>query len=159
MNRANSLMKMAGDVFLKHVRRLNYDKIYENNAWKNRRIMNAIYELRKGEKSLEEKIVQGKLSPELRPSDAIKAMATQATGMGTTLWFTEEELQKKNMLNTLIACGQFTMCWNLLEYVQNLKKDSSNTNQRHQALMQCEAKIMEDWKKFQADPFWMINKK
>lgn len=155
MNRVNSLMKLSGDVFLKHIRNLNYDKIYENKEWANRSIMNAIYELREGER-YEKKIKEGELSPELRPSQLIKDVAKMATGMGTTLWFTEEELQKKNMLNTLIACGQVTMCWNLLEYIQNLKKDNANTNQKHQDLIKCEGLIMEHWKKFQDKPLWMI---
>jgi predicted acylesterase/phospholipase RssA len=158
MNRANALMKMAGDVSLKHFRRLNYDKIYENKDWENRRIMNAIYELREGE-AYEKKIEEGKMSPDLRPSQKIKDIARTATGMGTTLWFTEEELQKKDMLNTLIASGQVTMCWNLLEYIQNLKKESSNTNPKHQELIKCESLIMAHWKQYQDDPFWLIKKK
>lgn len=158
MNRANSLMKMAGDVFLKHVRRLNYSRIYKDDSWENRRIMNAIYELRKTEKAWKEKINKGELSPELAPSDAVGEVARKATVMGTTLWFTKDELEKENMLDTIIACGQFTMCWNLLEYIHNIEKNNRNTNQLHLALVQqCKAKVTDDWNKFKADPYWMVN--
>lgn len=158
MNRVNSLLKMAGDVFLKHVRRLNYNKVYKDDSWKNRRIMNAIYELKKTEQGLQEKMQKGEISKDLFPSDAISDIAKKATAMGTTLWFTKDELEKENMLDTIIACGQFTMCWNLLEYMHNIGKDNTNTNQRHQQLMQCKEKVRSDWEKFKSDPYWMVKR-
>jgi len=42
--------------------------------------------------------------------------------MSTTLWFTKKELEgKDNMLDVLIACGQFNTCWNLLEYIEKIE--------------------------------------
>lgn len=156
-NRANSLLKLTMDVFLKHVRRLNYRRLYEDSGWKNRRIMNAVYELRKGEKKLEEKIRKGEIKPELIPSEAVQKVAEKAASMGTTLWFTKEELDGK-MLDSLIACGQFTMCWNLLEYIGKIKKDASNTTPAHINLVGIEAQLMQHWKAFNANPFWLIEK-
>ncbi|MCH4183710.1 MAG: hypothetical protein LKF48_11240 [Prevotella sp.] len=39
---------LATDVFMKHIRRQNYNSIYEDAKWLYRRIMNGIYELRAG---------------------------------------------------------------------------------------------------------------
>lgn len=157
MNRAKSLLKMANDVFLKHIRRLNYNKIYDAKTWENRRIMNAIYELRKGEEKLNKKIEDGTISKDLIPSSKIQDVATIAASMGTTLWFTREELSRQNMLKSIIACGQFTTCWNLLEYIRKLKKDSHNTGENHMHLITCENQLTKDWERFNDDPYWMVN--
>jgi predicted acylesterase/phospholipase RssA len=157
LNRSNSLLMMTSEVFLKHIRRLNYNKIYQDSSWKNRRIMNAIYELRTEEERLQTKIKSGKLSEELVPSSAIQKVASIASAMGTTLWFTKDELEEKDMLNSIIACGQFTMCWNLLEYIQKIKNNSVNTNERHLELLKLEEQLMDFWNKFKDEPFWLVN--
>lgn len=159
VNRINSLMKMTNDVFLKHIRRLNYRQVYNDDSWKNRRIMSAIYELADREK-LARKVKKNTMKEELLPSEAIEKVANRAKSMGTTLWFTKEELRKgednRNMAEAIIACGQFTLCWNLLLYIEKLKVDSENTNTAHEALMICEPDLMKHWKKFQENPYWLI---
>jgi len=66
---------MNGSVFLKHIRRLNYRSIYKDDLWKNRRIMNAIYELRPGEPELISKIKKGEIADYLAPSEAVQKVA------------------------------------------------------------------------------------
>jgi predicted acylesterase/phospholipase RssA len=156
MNRTNSLLKLANEVFLKHVRRLNYANVFDDHSWKNRRIMNAIYELKWSSVNLKKKIEDEHLPAYLIPSSNIQEVATTAASMGTTLWFTPDELKKRDMLNSLIATGQFTMCWNLLEYIEKLKLDRSNTNPQHQMIMQLEKQLRQDWITFNANPKWMV---
>ena len=156
MNRVSSLMQMTNEVFLKHVRRLNYRLVFNDPAWINRRIMNAIYELREGETNINSKLSAGTLPIFLAPSDAIKNVATTASSMGTTLWFTEEELEKRDMLNVLIACGHFTLCWNLLKYIGDIKKSTVNLTPQHQGLIACEVQLQQHWKQFQEDPLWLV---
>jgi len=156
MNRLDSVLKMTNSVFLKHVRRLNYQKIYGDDSWKNRRIMNAIYELREGEEKLQSKIANQQIADYLVPSVAVQQTATLAAGMGTTLWFTKEDLVKDHMLNALIACGQFTICWNLLEYVDKISKDPSNTTPAHALLIACREQLLADWEHFKTDPYWLV---
>jgi hypothetical protein len=71
------------------------------------------------------------------------------------LWFTPDELKKKDMLNCLIATGQFTTCWNLLEYLEKLKLDDTNTNETHKQLLQLEKQLRQDWTAFNTNPKWM----
>lgn len=75
--------------------------------------------------------------------------------MGTTLWFTEED-KTKGIPDALIAAGQYTICWNLLEYIDKIKKDSSNLNDSHQGILECEARLKADWEKFQKDPLFKL---
>ncbi len=158
LNRSNSLLKMTGEVFLKHIRRLNYDKIYRDKSWKNRRIMNAIYELRKEETKLQRSIKNQKLRKECIPSESIQKVASVASSMGTTLWFTKDELKKENMLNSIIACGQFTLCWNLLDYIEDIKKNSENINENHKQLILLEDQLLNHWQRFNTDPFWLVHR-
>lgn len=156
VNRANSLLKMTNSVFLKHIRRLNYSKIYKDKLWINRRIMNAIYELRSEEPKLQKQISEEKIPKDLIPSQAIQDMATKAAKMGTTLWFTEKEI-KDGMLDAIIACGQFTMCWNLIDYINDIKKDPKNTNENHKKLLKIEPQLLEHWKEFNKEPLFLVN--
>lgn len=158
LNRFNSVLLLTMNVFLKHVRRLNYKMLYSDKSWTNRRIMNAIYELKSNEKSLESKVSKGLLPQELMPSKSMQHNSDLASSMGTTLWFTEEQLKTDKMLDVIIACGQYNTCWNLLEYIHSLKADKSNTNSEHIRLMECEKDLLTLWRKFQIDPTGMVSK-
>lgn len=157
VNRANSLLKMTNDVFTKHIRRLNYKTIWADEKWKNRRIMNAVYELRPGERKLNKKIETGRISEGLIPSDSIQTVANIASKMKTTLWFSEEELTHHGMLDSLIACGQFTTCWNLIEYIEKIEKNKVNINSSHLELKENKDILLEHWDRFKKDPFWMLD--
>ena len=152
-NRKNSVLKMVGEVFLKHVRRLNYRQLYEDRSWHNRRIMTAIYELKTG-KDFKNK----NLPSYLIPLPKLQEVADLAASMGTTLWFTPSQIQKQNMMNALIACGQFTLCWNLLEYIEIAKIDKENLSSNHDHILKLENKLKSDWESFNEDPYWLVNK-
>ena len=124
--------------------------------------MNAIYELRPGEEKLEEKIREGRIPNYLIPSDKIREVAKTAASMSTTLWFTKKEFEgETNMLNSVIACGQFNTCWNLLEYIEKIegiKLGEDNTTPNHQVIIDTKSQLMKHWEKFQENPFWMVEK-
>jgi hypothetical protein len=118
--------------------------------------MNAIYELRPGEKKLKSKIENGKISSNLIPTKELQAIALKASKMGTALWFTKDEL-KNNLPNSIIASGQFNTCWNLLEYIEKLKGNANNTNEDHKIIINCEPQLMTHWEQFKSNPLWMVN--
>lgn len=151
VNRVKSTMKMTSTVFLKRVRSLNYGVVYNNLEWKNRRMMNAIYELLEDDETLAK---TGKLIP----SKEMCNVTSTASNMGTTLWFTKEELEKKNMLNALIACGSFTICWNLLNYLNNIDGQSENLNANHKYLVSQKHLLEKHWNDFKTNPFWLNEK-
>lgn len=160
-NRIDSMLKMTNDVFLKHIRRLNYQTIFNDPSWKNRRIMNAIYELRAEEKQIVTKFKNGILPEYLMPSSLLQSVATKASKMETTLWFKKEELDRSsvtpyNLLDAIIACGQFTICWNLLEQIEKIKKDKVNVSASLMRLLDCEMQLKEKWNKFNENPYWMV---
>ncbi len=160
VNRMKSVMKMTGEVFLKHVRRLNYRILYNDTSWKNRLIMNAIYELVPGKGKVDEKIKSSRIITHSFPSDKIREVAEKAASMSTTLWFTGSELNpggdEKSMPDALIACGQFNLCWNLLEYIEKIEKKRENTTANHDLIIGCKEQLLKDWERFRENPYWLV---
>lgn len=157
-NRAKSANILISEVFMKQIRRLEYGTIYNDLEWRPRLIMNAVYELNYENANLRNK----KYNTEL-PSEALQQAAEAASTMGTTLWFTNEELEgKKNKLNALVACGQFTICYNLIDYIERvMKKDNKVSYEKYTPEVKAQidalyAKLQEDWARFNEDPYWMV---
>ncbi|HWY11927.1 MAG TPA: patatin-like phospholipase family protein [Bacteroidia bacterium] len=165
INRRNSVKKLISDVFIKHMRWFSYERVYGDPQWKTRLIMNAAFELT-DEEVEKRKRKYSKLSKELsEPGADIILAATEASAVDTTLWFTQKELEgNRNKLNTLIACGQFTMCFNLLEYFEkfihneNYIEDFNAYDEiTKNALDQLHTALLEDWQNFKKNPYWMVN--
>ncbi|MCD9576246.1 patatin-like phospholipase family protein [Flavobacterium soyae] len=172
INRIKSLTILLMDVFLKVTRRLNYDKLYENDQYKYRRISNLVRELT--EFDYNNRLTREKIKASTRPhllsvsgnyndliGKNIKSIAESAANFGTTLWFTEENKTEK-MLDKLIASGQFTMCHNLIVYLEKLiyTKDSgfdeleSNIKEEIKDLYNT---CLKDWQKFKDHPMIMVD--
>lgn len=156
MNRAKSVIMMSSSVFLKRIRRMNYASLYSDKDWQNRLVTNTIYELRAGEKWAS-RFKNGTLADYLKPSMAIQENSSKAANMGTTLWFTERD-KARGVPEAILAAGQYTICYNLLDYIDKIKKKRDNLNENHQLIIACEQQLQDAWKKFQEDPLWMVSK-
>lgn len=166
MNRAKSVVMMSSQIFLKRMRQLNYDVLYENPAWNNRRITTTVYELRP-EEDWQSRLADpdGKrkrkdemeLPAYLAPSDAVQQNSVRAANMGTTLWFTAED-KAAGLPQALLASGQYTMCYNLLDYIEKMEQDPTNLTEGHSLIIACKPQLLAAWQKFQIDPQWMVPK-
>ena len=164
INRRNSVTKMISKVFIKQMRWFSFERVYGDYAWKPRLIMNAVFEL-STEDVEKRKIKYPFLSQEiLNPGKEIMTVSDKAMKMATTLWFTEEHLKgNKNMPNTIIANGQYTLCFNLIEYFEKFifnvkyKKDFEKYSPelKHELQILYNS-LLADWKKFKENPYWMI---
>lgn len=157
MNRAKSVLSMSSVVFLKRIRQMSYNSIYSDKKWNNRVVTSTIYELRPDEtwQSMDK---NDTLPEYLVPSEAIQQNSVLAASMGTTLWFTPED-KAAGMPQAILSCGQYTMCFNLLDYIEKIEKDPTNLTQGHELIKACKPQLMEAWQKFQADPQWMLPKR
>lgn len=163
-NRISSVVTMVSDINLKHTRRLIYDKFYDQPVWDNKRVANFIYELSEiNHIKRRSKILTSALREEdkltLLDIDTLVPIAEAARKMGTTLWFDEDDT-KKELLKNIIACGQFTMCGNLLEYLATLEADekyyASLDEPSKEEIKDLKKQLVDDWNAFKSDPYWLL---
>jgi len=145
--RLNSMLRLSQAIFMKPIRQMRYSAVYENERWTNRRITNNVNEL-----SSRGSYRWKKNYPDyLKPSDVMKANSDMASSFATTLWFTKDD-KEKGVPEALFAAGQYNICMNLLEYIENLQKNSQNTNENHQRIMTLEQQLRSDWLQFLQNP-------
>lgn len=170
-NRISSVISMVTEVFMKQVRRQEYARVYNDAAWKPRLIMNAIYELSSVKKKETDENEKSFVSEKLgTPGKAITETANKAESMGTTLWFTPGQIEKgrgeRNMPDALIACGQFTGCYNLLIYIEKTVwgKEYSEGYEKYpeelkRRVENLHKRLLSDWNRFNENPYWLIDEK
>jgi len=148
--RMSSAVKMVNDVFLKQIRRLNYDLIYASTDLQNKIITSTVYELN-GQKTAYTRGFKVNEKIEPIPSEKLKAVALTASETPTTLWWDETDIAKDRM-DTLIACGQFTTCYGLMDYILKLKKQDIKSDEMDALYTQ----LQKDWKAFNKKPLGMV---
>ena len=105
--RFSSLATLAGNVFMKRIRQLQFSGII-NDARRGKLVsFNLIYDLNPSF----ERAALWKLAPDLKPTDRMVEISKTAEAFATTLW-----IDKKN-LDNIIVCGQITTCFSLLKYL------------------------------------------
>lgn len=163
INRRNSASQMMTKVVIKQLRWFSFERVYGDKDWRPRTILNAAFELTGEEVEKRKRKYPFYTEELLNPGDKIIQVAEKALRMGTTLWFTESQLKGEyNMPATIIACGQFSMCFNLLEYFEKFlwhpryQKDYEKYSPEiKESLMLLHQRLLIDWNKFREDPYWM----
>ena len=156
--RLTSGAKMVNDVFLKQIRRLNYDLFYSSPKLENRRASALIYKLTKAQfkdKESDENRGEEPLEDIPSPDDKIFNSAKIATETETTLWFTKADREVERLKN-LVACGQFTACYTLLKYVCNFNASKSDTDSND--IEDVKKNLLDHWKEFIDNPYWLWEK-
>lgn len=160
--RWRSTMRVAMDIYDLHLRRVNYESMFNDPDWLNKVKSVSIYELSKSNENVFQRQMARKGFDEytialLSPSDAMKSVAEYARRLGTTLWFSKDDMtSEKNIVDALISCGQFTMCNNLLEYILQLEKDYKEVR-TDETIQQLKRELLSDWAQFQANPKFMLS--
>ncbi|ASU32906.1 patatin-like phospholipase family protein [Mucilaginibacter xinganensis] len=153
--RAESVLLLNMSVFLKRIRQLLYNTFYGSPEWKNRGKGNHIYDL-----SFSNNINRNRspVPPPMVPSRDLQIVAQVAFNMGTTLWFDQADGLQLHDEACIIACGQFTTCYNLLEYVNRLIKNPSAYDAAYKnRLLNLQQQLTGDYEHFKTDPFFMYN--
>ena len=176
--RLNSTLSMVMDINLKQTRRLIFDiffgNFYGQDVWENRRLFDVIYELSTFNRASRERSIRNKFpgNPDaqallLEGCLELNAVGEEARTMGTTLWYDHDDAKEKRMMK-VVACGQFTTCAKLLEYVLDLEQTmrteaalpegqrSIQFSPEDKAIFdQVKGQLLEDWKKFKGDPYFV----
>ena len=169
INRLRSLGTLLLNVFLKVVRSLNYIRLYEDDRYEHRRIATLIKDLtRKNFRKTATEIknnqsVSGPENPGIFSGNydsaigkEIEKVVDEASGFGTTLWFTEPQKVGK-LLEKLVATGQLTMCYNMIRYLEKLiftpENGFGNLEMGVQAdIRQLYEDCKKDWEHLKKDP-------
>lgn len=149
LERISSSFTMINYIFIRQLRRLNYELLFSKDHYKNRRISTTIYQLTEVKSTLdtmEERENKQQCISEIPNLGKIKKAARIASEMPTTLWWNPED-RKAQRLDYIIACGQFTTCFNLITYIEKLPLDMKN----HDTDMLL-AFLKADWEQFKKNP-------
>jgi predicted acylesterase/phospholipase RssA len=154
--RSDSVLMLNTNVFMKRIRQLLYNTFYDSPQWENRGKGNHIYDLSfSGDLHNEQNPPP---TPFLNPSREIKIVAQTAFNMGTTLWFDKANIEQQHSEACIIACGQFTTCYNLLGYIEKLLLSPSAYDAIYQGrLLALKRHLTDDYEHFKIDPFFMYN--
>ena len=154
MNRANSVIDMTSEVFLRRMRQVNYNNLYEDPEWHNRLMSNMVKALRPDERwsRRTSRMING---VDLIPSTVIQDNSQLAAKMGTTLWFTQE-MKDQKMPEALMSAGQYTMCYNLICYIDKIQNDNTNLSTAHARLVAVLPQLLDAWQEFQKNPHYML---
>jgi predicted acylesterase/phospholipase RssA len=143
--RVSSLFALAASVFMRRIRRLVYDSVYEDKRFEKKLVPNLIYDL------LLNRPYPSALSW-LEPSESMRKVAAAAEAMPTTLWFTDPQQTRD-----LIACGQMTMCYKLLLQIGSPTAGDVVVIPPHQQAIFDQAR--EFYLKLKADPYALVDTK
>ena len=164
-SRIASLGYVVGDVFLSRNRRRDTKGVYRTLA-DDRVLSNYIYTLAKdtgGKDALP--ILSSDLSPRFLSrltengltiddlnGSQLPNLASRAEEFGTVLWFTAAD-KRGDMLRTLVAAGQFTLCYSLLMKTNDLLRDAGGKQEA--AILHITDQLQQDFKRFQCNPYWL----
>lgn len=105
--RFSSLSTMAGGVFMKRIRQLQFNDIMSDAERAEFVSFNLIYDLNPSKPRAD----LWELAPDLKPTARMVEISKTSEAIKTTLWI------NKTDLDTLIVCGQITSCFSLLKYL------------------------------------------
>lgn len=158
--RAKSSLMLVADLFLKQIRRSQYDHLFTSPLIKDRVISCLIYEFSSAHqqrrlKNLDERDSKwwNSMSEVLMPGKEIQNMVNDARLMGTTLWFGEYD---NGLKDQIIATGQLTTCYSLIKHICRLEvlNPEYKTNKPLQDLKKL---LLMDWETFKTNPQFMID--
>lgn len=87
------------------------------------------------------------------PTKKINESSLIASEMPTTLWWDGDD-RNVNRLDNLIAAGQFTTCYNIMEYILKLK----NKGITSAVLETLFNDLQKDWRLLNDTPLFFVNK-
>lgn len=153
--RLTSGSKMINDIFLKQIRRLNYRLLFTNEKLKNKVVTSTVYKL--NGKETPYSFGKPKYSEDIKPkpSKKLKEVSLIASETATALWWSEED-KKVNRMDNLIACGQFTTCYELMDYINVLRKIKPLVIKDFKELDKFYEILEEDWIAFNKNPLIIV---
>lgn len=155
-NRIKAAYIMANSVMMGNTRRLMLNFLYGSSTWKDKIVLDAAYMLK--EEGTWTSIVERNGFPKdlYNPSMNVMDNSDLVMRMPTSLWFTEQQ-KNKGLPQALFACGQYTICWNLLCLIGKIENNKNTYNTASMIdLLKYKKQLESDWVAFKRNPIIMV---
>ena len=151
--RVNTAYRMVDVVMMGHIKKVAYRGLIHDNRFENKVMMNSLSVFSLGGRWSNVLGRRNRADKNLTPSTELRNVSNLANKMDTTLWFTEDEI-KAGVPQAVLACGQFTTCWNLLQHIDRLNgKDEAELTEGQKVLKEIEPILLGDWEVFNKNPY------
>ncbi|MDR7131643.1 hypothetical protein J2X69_004007 [Algoriphagus sp. 4150] len=148
MDRVSSFSLILNEIFLRQLRRVNLQFVYKDENLKNKLITSTVYQLSSNRKNMDFDLGEEKYH--LSVPKTINDVSDISSAMKTTLWWSAEDVSI-NRLDNLIACGQFTTCYNLIQYLNKIDVERKNSD-----ILKLEKNLRNDWDQFKLNPLFCV---
>ena len=155
--RVGTIYKMVDIIMMSNLKKNSIRNLTSEEETNDKVILNTLPLFCMGDKwkKILRKAYMGKKF--LAPSRKVQKNTEKANSMSTSLWFTEDEI-KQEVPKAVLACGQYTICYNLLQQARKInKKFTDNTTQMNEGqklLVELESVLQADWIRFNQNPFF-----
>lgn len=149
--RTATAVKMVDVIMMGHIKKVALKGLLTSTYYYHKIVRSPLSELysKKWVDSFEKR---NYLDREMKPSRRISINSAVANGMGTTLWFTQEDI-KQNVPQALLASGQYTICWCLLQHIDRLSTCSpEELTEGQRLLLTLKPLLKGDWNRFNQNP-------
>ena len=155
-SRLSSAIAMSSDVFMNRIRFLGLTRLFNLPPLRGKVVINVIDAITrdkdmlpsKDEKSNEHMQAVAKL---LEGTDKLcEDTVSKASRVGTSFWIQPEDMAD------LLACGQATMCYNLLKHMDRMKVNNVAGTESGQ-FKAIYDQAMTDWEKLKDSPYYLMN--
>ncbi len=156
--RINSMLALNNEVFLKRTRYLLLREIFQVRTWTGRVLSNNIYDLSFSNNN--NRISGGRIDPvhaRYLPRVEMQRVAQAAFRMPTVLWF-DKKNQASCIQAAVVATGQFSTCYNLLVYLDEISAlpECAGTDVQNR-LIHIRKQLEEAYRQFNRNSFYLYN--
>jgi len=154
--RLSSAIAMSTDIFMNRIRFLGLARVFNLPPLKGKVVINVIDTIIRDKETVETQAARSEKQNESMAAllNGVERLSedtiAKASTVGTKFWLATEDMAD------LLACGQATMCYNLLRHMDEMKKKDSPEakSDRFQNLYHQAAR---DWEKLKANPYYLMN--
>ena len=155
-SRLSSAIAMSSDVFMNRIRFLGLARVFNLPPLKGKVIINVIDSMIRDRQTLNNEAATSEVQNESIASllDGAERLCddtvSKASTVGTQFWLATEDMAD------LLACGQATMCYNLLRHMERMKKDGL-AEIKSDLFKKIYHQAATDWEKLKAIPYYMMD--
>lgn len=155
-NRCYSTYKIVDTVMMGHIKKKSFRNLFDEPQFDHKVVINSlpIFSLSDTVRRILRRSAAQAIN--LKPTLDLINNSRKAGAMGTTFWFSNDEINT-HVPEAILACGQYTICWNLLIYIEQLKRLQSENpdiefNEAQKMILTIEPILLGDWKRFKVKP-------